>query len=342
MTISIWMIFWWSRMIVIYFTVSISVHPQINEITNPLLCRSPIKKEPKWTPSAKALAQSSSIQYTALVLANTTSAHLASLFSIRETKSLFLSLATEAFLVNESTEDNLLLDPNEVSRPSIPMIEPIDLHSSKPSALVSTEDATVLRGSLKFIKLAVDSSRGDVLVWTVSFSSPILGSDDDRPSSEVDLGELSDSQDGHSSDQSESSDERSDDDQPAFLYEMVEFIRSANLNKTTTSSLLSLLRSVGCDQDLPRTVDQLWSRLRISFNHDTFIHCSVCFTQLNAFHDRCSSCSNADWIPNSELIVQSTTDELRRVIESNIKLIEWYSQPQNRIVSDVVSGTSGW
>jgi hypothetical protein len=170
---------------------------------------------------------------------------------------LSLGLATEEVLINDSTEDNVLPDANEVSRPSCSTLETIDFHSGTLSALISIEDSLTSRFDEACQANSVDYSLRNVLVRTVPFSSSILGSDDDHPLSEVDLGELSDSSDGYSSDQSESSDEPLDDDVPALLYEMVEFIRSANLNKTTASSLLSLLRSAGCDPDLPRTVDQL-------------------------------------------------------------------------------------
>jgi hypothetical protein len=101
------------------------------------------------------LAKSFSIQYTVFVLANTKSAHLVSLISIRKMKHLFLGLATEEVLIDDSTKDNVLPDANEVSRPSGSALETIDFHSSKRSALVSIEDRVSLRGSITFVKLTL-------------------------------------------------------------------------------------------------------------------------------------------------------------------------------------------
>ena len=72
-------------------------------------------------------------------------------------KHLPLGLATEEVLINDSTEDNVLPDANEISRASGSALETIDFHSGKLSALISIEDRVSLRGSMKLVKLTVSA-----------------------------------------------------------------------------------------------------------------------------------------------------------------------------------------
>jgi hypothetical protein len=217
----------------------------------------------------------------------------------------------------------------------------VESSSGKPPAPCSTKPSSVA----KIITVVFEHSSNRFLPArrvdsNIIFTASILDGEEDDFRSNVSLDELLNPQDHGDQDSSESSSKRCNDNEQAFLNKVVEFIRLANLNKTTTSELLSLLRSTGTGHNLPRTIDQLWTRMNISFNYETYIYCSVCFKQLNTCHDRCSLCSSSNSIQNSELIVYSINDELRRVLESNIELIEWYAQPKNRLVSDVVNGKS--
>ena len=68
---------------------------------------------------------------------------------------LSLSLATEEAPMDDSTEDSVLPDETEVSRPAGSPIEPIGFHSSKPSAFISIRDATLIQDSAKFVKITI-------------------------------------------------------------------------------------------------------------------------------------------------------------------------------------------
>jgi hypothetical protein len=126
-----------------------------------------------------------------------------------------------------------------------------------------------------------------------------------------------------------------------FSYKIVEFIQQSNLNKTATSSLLSLLRltytSTICD--IPTSTDLLWKQLNISFNYETFFFCSTCFKQLVNFQDICVICNNKQK-NNSELCIFSLADEIRRVVVANIQLIEWYQLKENQVAADIVNSKS--
>jgi hypothetical protein len=143
-----------------------------------------------------------------------------------------------------------------------------------------------------------------------------------------------------SSDDNELSCDPSQSERECFLHQLVDFIRNANLNKTATSSLLSLLQSAKSCEDIPSTLAHLLKEFDITFHYEVFIYCSDCLSTLNRFQDRCTQCSPSDRKPNSELIVFSAVDELQRVVRSNLKLIQWYSLPENQLVSDIVQGRS--
>ena len=125
-----------------------------------------------------------------------------------------------------------------------------------------------------------------------------------------------------------------------FLHQISQLIRDANLNKIATSSLLSLLESLICCNQIPTSPEQLFQQLGIKFHYDAYVFCSTCFTSLERFQDRCSYCKISVRKANSELIVFSVADELQRVVESNIELIKWYSIRENQLNSDIVHGKS--
>lgn len=143
-----------------------------------------------------------------------------------------------------------------------------------------------------------------------------------------------------SSDENELSSGQGQSERECFLHQLVDFIRDANLNKTATSSLLSLLQSAKSCEDIPSALAHLLKELDITFHYEIFIYCSECLSCLRRFQDRCTQCSPSDRKPNSELIVFSTVDEFQRVVRSNVKLIQWYSLPENQLVSDIVQGGS--
>ncbi|CAF2985812.1 unnamed protein product, partial [Rotaria sp. Silwood2] len=122
-----------------------------------------------------------------------------------------------------------------------------------------------------------------------------------------------------------------------FLSELVQFIHAGNLNKSTTTSLLSLLRSAHFStiEEIPKTTNALWKKLSIKFCFDTFYFCSTCFTNLNKYQDLCPHC-NLKRTANSELCIFSLGEEIKRVVQSNIDVIEWYSLPERQIVADLI------
>ncbi|CAF3121624.1 unnamed protein product [Rotaria sp. Silwood2] len=124
----------------------------------------------------------------------------------------------------------------------------------------------------------------------------------------------------------------------SFFIEIVKFIRQSNLNKTTTISLLSLLRSVHKlnIHDIPTATDALWKKLDISFNYESFFFCTNCFQQLTKFTDICFMCNNKRNV-NSELCIFSLVNEIERVVAANIKLMEWYELPENQTGADIIN-----
>jgi len=127
--------------------------------------------------------------------------------------------------------------------------------------------------------------------------------------------------------------------QHRYLSELVDFIHAARLNKTTTSSLLSLLRATNpcTTRAIPKTTHALWEQLDVKFTFKTFYFCSVCFNELHQYQDICSIC-NFKSQANSELCIFSLADELKRVVKSTIDVIHWYSVPEHQIVSDIING----
>lgn len=126
-----------------------------------------------------------------------------------------------------------------------------------------------------------------------------------------------------------------------FLSQLTNFIHAANLNKTTTQSLLALLRST-CSlrmDNIPKSTNALRKTLGVSFTYKASFYCSSYFQELHQYQDICSSC-NTKKTPNSELYVFSIEDELERIVCSHTELIKWYSLPKNHITTDIVNGKS--
>ena len=129
--------------------------------------------------------------------------------------------------------------------------------------------------------------------------------------------------------------------QHQLFSQLINFIHDAKLNKTTTRSLLKLLHSTClCTADeIPKTIDALWQQLGVAFTFKTFYYCSTCFMELIRYQDICPEC-NLKVKANSELCIFSISDELERVVQSNINVIQWYSLPEHQIIADIVNGMS--
>ena len=123
-----------------------------------------------------------------------------------------------------------------------------------------------------------------------------------------------------------------------FFSQLIDFIHSAKLNKTTTTSLLSLLRtSKSFTTDIPKTTNALWQKLGVKFAFKIFYFCSLCFKELNHYQDACPTCHSNEKA-NSELCAFSLAEEIERVVKSTIDIIKWYSVPENQLVADVIQG----
>ncbi|CAF4770341.1 unnamed protein product [Rotaria sp. Silwood1] len=113
------------------------------------------------------------------------------------------------------------------------------------------------------------------------------------------------------------------------------FIRKSNLNHSDTTHLLQLLRTIRFDEEIPRTENDLWNKLGVEFNFQSFVFCTSCSAKLVKFSDRCNCTASFKQI-NSELIVFSVSSALKNIIKQNIDLIDWYRQEDHQIVPDIV------
>ena len=129
--------------------------------------------------------------------------------------------------------------------------------------------------------------------------------------------------------------------QDRFFSQLTDFIHCAKLNKTTTMSLLSLLRTTNAlsTDIIPKSANGLWEQLGVKFGFESFYFCSICLRELRNYQDICSVCDSKEKA-NCELCVFSLKEELERVVKSTIDVIQWYRIPQNQIVADVINGKS--
>ncbi|CAF2835274.1 unnamed protein product [Rotaria sp. Silwood2] len=216
--------------------------------------------------------------------------------------------ATQSFFSNSSYEneiDYVVAGPNRYDEKSID-IDFLENHTYQEHDSCNNEDQIILENEMLQILYEEDSV------------------DDDSYESEQDEHEtLIDSENKKNK---------------SFFIEIVKFIRQSNLNKTTTISLLSLLRSVHKlnIHDIPTATDALWKKLDISFNYESFFFCTNCFQQLTKFTDICFMCNNKRNV-NSELCIFSLVNEIERVVAANIKLMEWYELPEHQTGADIIN-----
>ncbi|CAF1198932.1 unnamed protein product [Adineta steineri] len=125
-----------------------------------------------------------------------------------------------------------------------------------------------------------------------------------------------------------------------LLLKLINFVYDAKLNKATTRSLLSLLQTatLNSSEDIPRTTNDLWNKLGVKFIYKCYYFCSTCFIELKNFHDCCSNSKCNSKQKPSELCVFSITDELKRIVQSNYDVIQYYNLPENHIMADIVNG----
>ncbi|CAF1397656.1 unnamed protein product [Rotaria sordida] len=139
------------------------------------------------------------------------------------------------------------------------------------------------------------------------------------------------------SSQSEDSGGENDSDEDEELMQIINFIRSANLDKSNTNRLLDLLNNIKSNVGLPKSDRELWKRAGIQFTFQTNIYCSNCNRQLSKFADKCA-CLNGNQNMNTELILFSIPDEIRRVVKMNFHLIEFYENYRHEFMYDITNG----
>ncbi|CAF1388883.1 unnamed protein product [Rotaria sordida] len=133
------------------------------------------------------------------------------------------------------------------------------------------------------------------------------------------------------SSRSEDSGGENDSDEDEELMQIINFIRSANLDKSNTNRLLDLLNNIKSNVGLPKSDRELWKRAGIQFTFQTNIYCSNCNRQLSKFADKCA-CLNGNQNMNTELILFSIPDEIRRVVKMNFHLIEFYENYRHEFI----------
>ena len=131
----------------------------------------------------------------------------------------------------------------------------------------------------------------------------------------------------------------SDADEDEELIQIIDLIRSANLDKSNTDRLLALLNNIHSNVGLPKSGRELWKRAGVEFTFKTNIYCSICDRQLSKFADKCS-CFNGNHNMNTELLLFSIPDEIRRVVKINFDLIEFFDDYRNEFMYDITNGMS--
>ncbi|CAF2904707.1 unnamed protein product, partial [Rotaria sp. Silwood2] len=137
--------------------------------------------------------------------------------------------------------------------------------------------------------------------------------------------------------QASGSESESDTDENEELIQIIDFIRGANLDKSNTDRLLDLLNNIHSNVGLPKTGRELWERAGIKFTFKTNIYCSICNRQLTKFADKCN-CLHGNQNMNTELILFSIPDEIRRVVKLNFNLIEFFADYRHEFMYDITNG----
>ncbi|CAF2041896.1 unnamed protein product [Rotaria magnacalcarata] len=132
-------------------------------------------------------------------------------------------------------------------------------------------------------------------------------------------------------------DSEDDDTSNKKYLQILEFIRDANLDKASTDRLMRLLNNVNEYAGLPRTGRELWHELGVEFNYRTFISCTKCNKDLLKFGDKCN-CIETNHLMNTEFVLFSLADEIRRVVKNNIDLIEFFRIHKAEFPYDIVNG----
>ncbi|CAF5062652.1 unnamed protein product, partial [Rotaria sp. Silwood1] len=123
--------------------------------------------------------------------------------------------------------------------------------------------------------------------------------------------------------------------EPTIELHIAKYICEANLDKTKTNELLSLVNHVNNQDELPPTSNvKLWNKLNIKFDYVKIQYCTNCMIELVP---GCScSCNKRQQPVLSELIIFSVANEISRVVKNNYDLILKYREEKDNLQDDVI------
>ena len=124
---------------------------------------------------------------------------------------------------------------------------------------------------------------------------------------------------------------------PTIDLQIAKYVCQANLDKTKTNELLSLLSNVhNQDEPSPPSSISLWNKLNIKFDYVRIEYCTNCMVEL--VPGSSCSCSKRYQPILSELIIFSVVNEISRVVKKNYDLILKYKAEKNNLQDDIVHG----
>jgi hypothetical protein len=127
-----------------------------------------------------------------------------------------------------------------------------------------------------------------------------------------------------------------DETEPQIELEIAKYICDANLDKSKTNQLLTLLNHVH-DQcaSPPSSSSTLWGKLNIKFQYIKIQYCTNCMSELT--QPTCP-CKPINKLIPSELIIFPIVQEIARVVNNNYDLIQKYKLEKHDNEDDIVSG----
>ncbi|CAF1474264.1 unnamed protein product, partial [Didymodactylos carnosus] len=128
-------------------------------------------------------------------------------------------------------------------------------------------------------------------------------------------------------------------DSPALYsqkLEIAKYICQANLDKTKTNQLLTLLNLVHDQRQLPPSSSiDLWDKLNIKFEYTKIEYCTSCTLEINESSCLCNSTNKPI---SSELIIFPTVKEIERIVNNNYDLMLNSKLQKDNNLDDIVMG----
>ncbi|CAF1139045.1 unnamed protein product, partial [Didymodactylos carnosus] len=124
------------------------------------------------------------------------------------------------------------------------------------------------------------------------------------------------------------------DTEPKIELEIAKYICQANLDKTKTNHLLTLLNHVHDQRQLPPSSSiDLWDKLNIKFEYTKIEYCTSCTLEINGSSCLCNSTNKQI---SSELIIFPTVKEIERIVNNNYDLMLNYKLQKDDNLDDIV------